>query len=256
MFFLLLWTLLPLSWSVSHAWARGPLLYFTQSTGSNPCMEGSVAVTWILCYLTRKAQIMTYTVCMVYSVSWLLLTRLIYSGGTNKVGKKVLEVSLMLHSCLLYPLTLLYPKSIYFRTKNIIVTQGDASGASGDPAGNRVITQSGSEILYSWSHGNASSGAKWSLVHHSPVYPSNDLRIRQERSGLGQLGQQCVGGGAQVLKQVLEASEMSDDLRRDPQRPAQSPQRLLVVHRVEEQGQVLDWVIVERLNTVTWTESE
>lgn len=96
----------------------------------------------------------------------------------------------------------------------------------------------------------------WSLVHNSPVYPNNNFRIRQERSSLGQLGKQCVGGGTQVLKEVLEALKMSDDLRWDTQRPPQSPQNVPVVSRVKQQGQVLDGVIVEYLNTLTWTESE
>lgn len=106
------------------------------------------------------------------------------------------------------------------------------------------------------SHGNTSLGSKWSLVHHSSVYPSNNFRIRQECSSLGQLGQQCVGGGAQVLKEVLKALKTSGDLRWDAQRPPQSPQNVPAVRTVKQQGQVLDGVIVEHLNTLTWTESE
>lgn len=72
------------------------------------------------------------------------------------------------------------------------------------------------------------------------MYPSNNFRIRQECGSLGQLGEQCVGGGAQILKEVLEALEMSDDLRWDTQRPPQSPQHVPVVSGVKQQGQVLD----------------
>ncbi|PWA18670.1 hypothetical protein CCH79_00005668, partial [Gambusia affinis] len=44
------------------------------------------------------------------------------------------------------------------------------------------------------------------------VYPRNNFKIRQERSGLGQLGKLRVGGGAEVLEKVLEAVEMSSEI--------------------------------------------
>lgn len=91
-------------------------------------------------------------------------------------------------------------------------------------------------------------------VHHSLVYLCYNFSIRQESSSLGQLWQQCVRGGAQVLEKVLEALEVSDDLRRDAQGLAESPQHGFVVSRVKQQGQILDWVIAEHLNALTWAE--
>lgn len=88
------------------------------------------------------------------------------------------------------------------------------------------------------------------------MYPSNNFWIRQECSSLGKLGQLCVGGGTQVLKEVLETLEMCEDLRRDTQRPPQSHQHVPLVSRIQQQGQVLDRVIVQHLNSVTWTETE
>ena len=84
------------------------------------------------------------------------------------------------------------------------------------------------------------------------MYPRSNFR--QEHSSPDQLGQQCVCGGARVLKEVLEASETSNDLRWDTQGAPRSPRNVPVVSGVVQQGQVLDRVVVERLNTVTWTE--
>ncbi|XP_078478589.1 LOW QUALITY PROTEIN: uncharacterized protein LOC144739520 [Lampetra planeri] len=47
------------------------------------------------------------------------------------------------------------------------------------------------------------------IGHYSSVYPSNNFGLWQECSSLGQLGQQSVGGGAQVLKEILESLEMT-----------------------------------------------
>lgn len=173
--------------------------------------------------------------------------------GTKVLGV-ILNVTFML---IISTVEITYhSKSINFSYKECHYGSARSFRVVGDPTGNWVITKCGSEILYSWSHGNTSSGSEWSIVHHGSVYPSNNFRIREKGGSLGQLGQQCVGGGAQVLKEVLEALEMSDDLRRDTQRPPQSTQHVPVVSRVKKQGQVLDWVIVEHLHTVTWTEAE
>lgn len=169
---------------------------------------------------------------------------------TIKTQQWAIRCRKVLYSKLLFSLvqkTINFSKSLCLSTRCWVIHLSD----------NSVTMQSGSEILYnSWRNGNTSRGSKCSLVHHSSVYPGNNFGVRQERSSLSQLGQQRVGGGAQVLKEVLETLEMSDDLRRDTQRLSEPPQNLPVSSRVKQQGQVLDWVIIKHLDTLTWTESE
>lgn len=72
--------------------------------------------------------------------------------------------------------------------------------------------------------------------------------MRQEPGGRGQLGQERVSGGEQVLEQVLEVPEAGHDLRRDAHTLSQAPQCVTAVWGVEQQGQVLDRVVVQRVH--------
>ena len=59
----------------------------------------------------------------------------------------------------------------------------------------------------------------------------------------------------QVLEEILKASEMSSNLSQDTQRLPHSLQNILAGGGAEQQGHILDQVMVENPESLTWTDT-